>query len=259
MPLNFDDIILEKEQEDLLFALVEASRQQPRARREKFFVILSSQGTHILGLEDFPNAYKGDVEILGNEGLLNTSYTSKGTLTFDITPLGFRYYEYLKKPRGEAMERMEENTFRYLDSSNFKKRHPAAFDKWQQAEGLLWSSDSQSQHTAIGHHCREAMQFFATSLVEAYSPPDVDPNPANTVSRVRAVLNLVKPQISDKIVVMLDALLHYWGTTIDLAQRQEHGAQKEGEALTWEDSRRLVFHTALVMVEIDRTLKDIRP
>jgi hypothetical protein len=57
---------------------------------------------------------------------------------------------------------------------------------------------------------------------------------------------------------MLDALLAYWGTTSDLAQRQEHGAQKEGEVLTWEDSRRLVFHTAIVMVEIDRTLKDIR-
>lgn len=259
MALNFEDIVLEKEQENLLIALIEAARRQPREDRRPFAASKSSDGTVVVGLKNYSNPYYGDIEALTNEGLIQVTRRQQYSMVFDVSPLGFRYYEYLMKSRGEAVERVEENIFRYLDTSGFEKRHPEAFAKWRQAEGLLWSSDSQSQHTAIGHHCREAMQFFATSLVEAYSPPDVDPNPANTVSRVRAVLNLVKPQISDKIVVMLDALLHYWGTTIDLAQRQEHGAQKEGEALTWEDSRRLVFHTALVMVEIDRTLKDIRP
>jgi hypothetical protein len=53
---------------------------------------------------------------------------------------------------------------------------------------------------------------------------------------------------------LLDALLAYWGEVNDLLQRQEHGGQKEGEPLTWEDGRRAVFHTAIVMYEIDRTL-----
>ncbi len=36
--------------------------------------------------------------------------------------------------------------------------------------------------------------------------------------------------------------------------RQEHGAQKESETLQWEDARRVVFQTAMVMFELDRTL-----
>jgi hypothetical protein len=220
-------------------------------------VTLTFGGTIIHGLAHYPNAYKGDIEILGKEGLLNLGVTSKGTLTFDVTPLGFRYYEYLMKSRGEATERVEDYIFRYLDSSGFEKRHPDTFAKWRQAQELLWSSDSESQHSAIGHHCREAMQLFATSLVAAYQPPDVDPDVSKTIKRVRSVLDIWKPSASDSIVQILDALLAYWGACNDLTQRQEHGAQKEGEALAWEDSRRLIFHTAFVMAEFDRTMKDI--
>ncbi len=144
--------------------------------------------------------------------------------------------------------------FRYLDSAAFAARHPDAFAKWQQAEVLLWSSDSTQQHTAIGHHCREAMQFFATSLVEAFKPDPVDSDTAKTVSRIRAVLGQARPTMSDRVYSMLDALLHYWGTVTDLTNRQEHGAQKENRALSWEDSRRQVFQTAIVMFEFDRTL-----
>lgn len=39
-----------------------------------------------------------------------------------------------------------------------------------------------------------------------------------------------------------------------LAQRQEHGEQKGGEELTWEDGRRVVLYTAMVMAECDRML-----
>lgn len=52
----------------------------------------------------------------------------------------------------------------------------------------------------------------------------------------------------------LDALLAYWGTASDLVQRQEHGNQKVGAALLWEDGRRVVFQTAMVMYEIERAL-----
>jgi hypothetical protein len=40
-----------------------------------------------------------------------------------------------------------------------------------------------------------------------------------------------------------------------LVQRQEHGAQKEVTPLTWEDARRVVFQTCVVMYEINRALK----
>lgn len=254
MAINFDDILLEREQDDLLIALVEASRQQPRDRREKFRVDQVADGSLVYGLDNYPNAYEGDIEILGKASLLNCARDSYGALTFDVTPLGFRYYEHLMKSRGTATERVEESVFRYLDSAAFAARHPDAFAKWQQAEVLLWSSDSTQQHTAIGHHCREAMQFFATSLVEAFKPDPVDSDTAKTVSRIRAVLGQARPTMSDRVYSMLDALLHYWGTVTDLTNRQEHGAQKENRALSWEDSRRQVFQTAIVMFEFDRTL-----
>jgi hypothetical protein len=47
-------------------------------------------------------------------------------------------------------------------------------------------------------------------------------------------------------------MLAFWGAVSDLAQRQEHGAQREAEPLGWEDARRLVFLSAVVMYEIDR-------
>jgi hypothetical protein len=52
----------------------------------------------------------------------------------------------------------------------------------------------------------------------------------------------------------LDALLAYWGALTDLMQRQAHGALKKGEMLGWEDARRVVFHTAIVMFEIDKAI-----
>src|SRR5438309_2121033 len=54
---------------------------------------------------------------------------------------------------------------------------------------------------------------------------------------------------------LCEAMVAYWGEVADFAQRQEHGAQKEGQALEWEDGRMLVFHTLFTMVELDRISK----
>jgi hypothetical protein len=42
-------------------------------------------------------------------------------------------------------------------------------------------------------------------------------------------------------------MVDYWNALVDLHQRQEHGAQRQGQPLTWEDGRRVVFQTILVM------------
>jgi len=57
------------------------------------------------------------------------------------------------------------------------------------------------------------------------------------------------------VSAFLDALLVYWGTACDLVQRQEHGSQREGAPLTWEDARRVVFQTMLVMYEVGRAVR----
>jgi hypothetical protein len=141
-----------------------------------------------------------------------------------------------------------------LEVEPFRQKYPEAYQKWAEADRVLWSSDSEGQLTTIGHLCTEAMQEFAAALVERYRPPDADANKEHTVARVRAVLHHRKDQLPRTVKPFLDALLAYWGTVGDLAERQEHGSRKEGQPLRWEDARRLVFQTAIVMFELDRSL-----
>lgn len=250
---QLDQILLEEEQKELLMALVEAWRNIPRENRRKFiFVEVLGRGGLILGLDNYPNPYLGDIEALADTGLLNLSRERGGHTQFDITAGGFEYYRRLKQARGEPVQRVTEDVRTYLEGEVFKNRHPDAYAKWAQAEALLWSSDTNDQLTTIGHLCREAVQLFATSLVVRYKPPDVTNDVTKTVKRISAVLE--QHNIGKKTEALLKALLSYWVELNELVQRQEHGAQKEGEALKWEDGRRVVFHTAIAMFEIDKAL-----
>jgi hypothetical protein len=56
------------------------------------------------------------------------------------------------------------------------------------------------------------------------------------------------------VPLFLDALIAYWRAVSNLVQRQEHGVQKAGSQLVFEDGRRVIFQTAIVMFEVDRAL-----
>ena len=259
----FGSILLEPEHEELLYALVEAARNVPREKRDKFIAVEVFGGGFIQhpGLPDgrIP-AYKGDVEVLAHEGLLLGSYSSQGNFIFDVRPLGFRYYEYLKQRNGQPIQELETTIGNYLNAEQFQKKYSTTYKKWAAAEAMLWESDSEKQLTTIGHLCREAMQEFATALVNHYQPPNVEKNKASTVARIRAILEIMGDKLGKTEKPFLDAILAYWGTASDLVQRQEHGAQREKvrEPLVWEDGRRVVFQTAVVMFEIDSALSRIR-
>ena len=253
-------VLLEKEQQELLVVLVEASRNVAYENRQKFMAIyrMDSRLAHLHhpGLpKDFPGAYLGDIEILARERLVNLTHSKKGTPRFDVTPQGFQHYELIKSQQGEPIERLEGEVRHYLEQHSFQKKYPNAYDKWMDAENDLWKSDSKEQLTTIGHKCRETIQLFAAALVEEFKPPDLDTDVTHTVSRIRSVLQHQSGNFGKATNSFLDALVAYWGTLSDLIQRQEHGALKEGEALKWEDARRVVFHTALVMYEVDRTIR----
>jgi hypothetical protein len=253
---QFNNILLEPEQEELLSLIVEAARNTPREERQKFLVLQLDQGDllHHPGLKKRGDTiiYYGDVEELGRQGLLAIGFGPSGTPNFDVTSLGFRYYEHLKREKGEAVQRIETTMKGYLASTEFRAKYPEAFAKWSSAEDLLWQTDTQQQLTTIGHLCREALQAFATSLVERYQPPDVNTNKSKTVARLKSVLGAAQLGTTKK--AFLEALLAYWGTVNDLIQRQEHGAYKDGEQLVWEDGRRVVFQTMITMFEIAKTL-----
>jgi hypothetical protein len=160
--------------------------------------------------------------------------------------------------QGQPLERLTHTVRQYVSADAFQRKHPTACSKWVDAETRLWVTDAASQFTTIGHLCREAVQAFTSDLIEQYHPADADPDPTRTIARLRSVLTLLAPLLGTTQKPFLDALVVYWGTVNDLVQRQEHGAQKECQPLVWEDARRVVFQTAVVMFEIHSTLARCR-
>lgn len=118
----------------------------------------------------------------------------------------------------------------------------------------MWSADSQSRLTTIGHLCREAIQEFAEALVETYKPEGAPPAKNKTKGRLQTTIRALKPRLGETQAALLEALVAYWSSVSDIVQKQEHGTANEDRPLSWEDARRCVFHTGVVMFEIDRAL-----
>ncbi len=252
-----DNILLEPEQIELLCKLIEAERSAPKGQRGKF-LCAEGQGEHEdlfiytagEGIEVEGNLT--DAEILAEKGLLGSRQNADAYFLFHIKPDALQYYRELKRSPQPA-ENVESEIRNYLSSTELQKFYNAAYRKWAQAESLLWESDSEKQFTTMGHLCREALQEFADTLVNIHKPAGADPDKSKTVSRIRAVLQK-SDRLGNSEKAFLDQLLGYWGTVSDLVQRQEHGGIKEGEPLRWEDGRRVVFQTMIVMYEIHRSL-----
>jgi len=251
---------LGKEQEELLAIIIESARTTTPERRQSFRAYWPGSGTEkwILEHNGLPSGKKfvhlGDLQVLSQQGLLVILSQNQSVWCFDVHPNGFAYYEEMKSKAGESTQRIEKEVKTYLDADDFRRRYPKAYAKWTNAESKLWGSDSVEQLTTIGHLCREAMQEFARALIERYTPENADPIMAHTKKRIRDVINARSERIGCTEKPFLDALINYWDSIDDLTQRQEHGAQKEGTPLLWEDGRRIVFQTAIVMFEIDRSL-----
>lgn len=90
--------------------------------------------------------------------------------------------------------------------------------------------------------------------MDRHQPPSVNPDKARTRDRLSAVVNLRRAELGEARSALLDSMFDYWRAAGGLIQRQEHAGQREGEPLGWEDGRRVVFQTAVVMFEVDRTL-----
>lgn len=246
---------MEEEQNELFRRMVDAFRSVSRDERQPFLFsttfgrnpLLTHKG---LGKDGLP-AYEGDLAALVEAGYLRVRRGSQGVLRYDVTNRGSIYYDYLQTQRSAALETVEDEVVRFMDSGELASRFPEAHAQWTKAARLLWGPESNDAATQIGHLCREAMQHFADTLAQ-HMRITVESPPTHTVDRIRAAVRARPPSASSAIAAFSDALLAYWGTVSNLVQRQEHGALKEGEELGWEDSRRVVFQTGVVMFEIQR-------
>lgn len=250
---------LEPEQEELLVWMVEVERSVPREKRDGYHYMEASDGylLHHFGTGEKMEVNRSDFLTLAESGLIRVEWDGQHTARADVRQPGLVYYAELKKRSGEPVRNIEKPVRAFLDGATLKGQYPRAYQKWHRASELLWGEESDRASTEIGHNCREAFQEFVTRLIEIHNPVDAPPDPQKTVARLQAVQAKYAERFGKTESKFLVALVTYFGAVADLHQRQEHGAQKEGTPLNWEDGRRVVFQTALVMFEVDRALQRV--
>lgn len=179
----------------------------------------------------------------------------KATLMAASGPQAFRLLQLTRLGREAA--RVEVDPFenvaieagRMLRSDGFARAFPGAFQPWADAEQLLWQPDAEAQLTTIGHKVREATQNFAAAMVTNYGVDGEQHEPREVERRLGGVIASHREELGEDRRKLLESLGTLWRSANKLIQRQEHGAQKEGESVTWDDARRIVFLTMFLMIE----------
>lgn len=240
----------------LLERLVEAGRSVPAEERDYFSFIPLMQASMVDGNGTRLQVRDEDLDILNSCGFTQIiKYHGDGHgYNFFVTPSGTKAYREIHDAAQEATENVEGEMRDYLAAAAFRANYPESYERWSEVSEILWKAETDTDYSMIGHKCRELMHVFISELIVRESVTGADPDVAKTVSRLRTVLETKRDERGKSKRAFLDALLAYWGTVADLVQRQEHAGQREGEPLNWEDARRVVFHTAVVMFEIDRTI-----
>jgi hypothetical protein len=126
---------------------------------------------------------------------------------------------------------------------------------------MLWCADSRGKVLAVRHKARDAIQAFSVSMLERSMPLAMGPHwpslladgsqrpePLDSLASIAAAYG---EQLGPGRSQLLCELLEPWRALSGKLQRQ-HGS-RAAERVRWEDGRRLVLFTALVMVEFDRS------
>lgn len=157
--------------------------------------------------------------------------------------------------RVEDFDRVEDYLWAYLAEERFRSAYPPAYERWSEAATMLYRAGSKEDILLAGRKAREAIQEFAGILAQSCGPGGLAPGSAAVEGDgLSSLIETCGLRLADSRRELLESLLAYWRALEDVVRRHEQGAQKAGEPLTWEDGRRIVFLTALVMVEVDRSL-----
>lgn len=237
--------------------MVELARARPRAQ-QKFFLADVDQGTLLVIGEEAVDVLERDVAALTRAGLVEDRVRDflTGASDLYITQDGHEYYAQMRSRGGEASDRVEAEVRKLLDDHQFRTMFPGAFVRWSEAERLLWSEDSDRDLSTIGHKAREAVQELVSALVERVELADVEKDVAKVKNRLRAVIEVRRQSIGKTRFDVLLAFFEYWSKVVDLVQRQEHSGLREGEDVTWDDARRVVLHTAVLLTDVAQAMDD---
>jgi hypothetical protein len=160
-------------------------------------------------------------------------------------------------------ERIEDYLRAYLEDERFRSAHPLACGRWVVAWEMLWCADSRTKVIAVGQRARTAMLAFAASMVERCAPLAMDANwpellagatqHQEPVDGLVTITEAYRRELGEERCAILQSLLDDWRSLLERVERHGRPPQPPGERLRWEDGRRLVLFTALVMVETDRS------
>jgi hypothetical protein len=238
---------LNDRQERLLRRLVELSKKIPDGESTEFWYIetLGSNSISLAG-EELKGINPVDLLELQYSSLITHTRGSKGANSYAVTNRGFEYVARATTPASVVEEAVT------LVTTRLPKEFDTAHGLIDAAAKKLPLAKTENDFSEIGHKCREALQEFAAVLYAQQIPPDeqtVLPKD-KTVEHIRAVLEHWKPKLGETTTSLLDAILVYWGTVSDQVQKIEHRGQTASRPLTWNDARRAVRHTYLIMTEI---------
>jgi len=141
-----------------------------------------------------------------------------------------------------------------VSQERFCSAYPSAYDRWWQATAILYGEGSIDSVLAAGQKAGEALQEFARAVAEPLQPRAINPDSTRaTVGRLRAFTETYRSQLGDARCELLHTLFDHWRALTDGLERHAHDEEMVSEPPRWEDARRVVILTALVMVEIDRS------
>ncbi len=252
--------LVTRQQDELLFNLVQAARCLDLTEPTEFLFVdrRSSHAdphvTHPCLPTGQVKAKLSDVETLIRKGLLRPTKTTGKGLSFEIDPRGFEIYRQEPKADRRAVPRMGISARAHMDGSSFEQNYPIAYDKWAQAEALLPAVDPTPTGLTIYQLCNDALMAFAGYLEVKFDLGDVRRVDSPAHERIGVVLESGDLNLATAELSFLTALLSNWRSLLARVKKRGEKDPSEEGVLHWQDLHLAVFHTAVVMFEIDRSL-----
>ena len=152
----------------------------------------------------------------------------------------------------QDFENVEDYLRAYLADERFKSTYLRASELWSHAASTLYREGSKGEVLVAARKAREAMREFASALAEPHEPSSPDSTTAEA-DHLSSLIDAYRPRFGDSRCDLLQSLFQYWRVLDGVANGHGRDSRGGGEPLRWEDGRRIVVLTALVMVEVDRS------
>jgi hypothetical protein len=166
--------------------------------------------------------------------------------------MGYAYYEAHQGAQHPA-ELLASQVRQYVDTSAMGA-YSEADAHLREAAKRLWAARRDADVKDVGDKCRDAVQAFAQTYYERFYPGAAEePVPRDkTLDAVGKVFGHLQALRGEKDTSFADAMFEFWKALIGSVQKVVHGSEQRDRPLRWDDGRRIVLHTYLLIGELHR-------